>query len=57
MHHPLRVDPAPSRTEPQAIIAAKRAACKWSNARIGMVAGARYIRQKQALDVIFTFCA
>jgi hypothetical protein len=45
------------RTAPHAIIAAKRAACKWSNARIGMVAGARYIRQKQAIDAIFAFCA
>jgi hypothetical protein len=56
MHHPVRVDPAPRQTAPHAIIAAKRAACKWSNARIGMVAGARYIRQKQAIDAIFAFC-
>jgi hypothetical protein len=57
MHHSVRVDPAPRRTKPQAIIAAKRAACKWSNARIGLVAGARYIRQKQGIDAIFAFCA
>jgi hypothetical protein len=57
MHHPGRVDPSPRRTSPPAIIAAKRAPCKWLGARIGMVAGARYIRRKQAIDAIFAFCA
>jgi len=40
MYHPVRVDPSPRRTSPHVIIATKRAARKWSNAGIGMVAGA-----------------